>query len=230
MILYNCSVGKNFNEHVSYENPLFKKAGTPIQIDFMNGKAFNHPTYVLWEEDLQGRLLRTHFITQSYATGIFGHQMVGDSVWLRTSGESYQPAALPYWTHKKGKIGSGDIIPTPDNPYVDGFSGATPLGNLSLHTSLSGDQPVRLFLEVNQPWDWNSYWTNNKFPDNDPYKHAAQPSLVYSVTIDGSQQNYYMNPVGHGDPKGETGLLFTDLRTMTTARDIFESISIKILN
>lgn len=227
--LSNCSIPKKTATPISYTSIDEVNEQARILVNFHNGPSFNYPTYVLWQEDLAGNVEKTLFITKAYASGIFGHQMVGDSIWLKTSGASYQPAALPYWTLKKGAIGSGNSIPTPEKPFLDGYTGATPLGDFSLTTSLEKKFPVRIFLEVNQPWDWNEFWTNNKYPDNPAYKHSAQPSLIYAVTIDKNEGTYFMNPVGYGDPKGQTGTLFTDLRSITTAKNIFESIEIQII-
>lgn len=205
--------------------------GKQMTIQFINGKGYNHPTFVLWKEDLQGNYLETIFITKAYASGIFGHEMQGDTIWKKTPGPSYQPAALPYWSHKKGLINGIDLIPSPSNPYVDAYTGATPEQNFNIETKMKSKQKnYRLCLEVNQTWDWNSYWTNNKFPDNDAYKHSAQPSIIYSIEINEKNKTYFMKPIGHGDPKGENGLLFTELSTLTTAKEIFHSIEIKLNN
>jgi hypothetical protein len=227
--LFNCSVSNKSLESKVYTDIQDQNEKARIGIKLQIGESFNHPTYVIWQEDLKGNILKTLFITESYASGIFGHQMVGDSVWLRTSGESIQPAALPYWTWKKGKLSNGELVPSPDAPYTDAYTGATPKGNLDFTTSLSHELPGRIFLEVNQPWDMNQHWTNNRYPDNPAYKHSAQPSLIYAVDINKEQNKYYMNPIGHGDPTGESGLLYTDLRTITSAKQIFESIEINIL-
>ncbi len=70
---------------------------------------------------MNGKYVETIFVTKSYASGIYGYEMVGDSVWRSVSGKSIQPAALPYWTYKKGKINGKTYVPTPDNPFVDGL-------------------------------------------------------------------------------------------------------------
>jgi len=197
------------------------------RISFINGSGYNFPTFALWSEDMEGNYLRTYFITQSYASGIFGYEMVGDSIWKNQPGPSYQPAALPYWTHKKGLINKKSLIPTPDNPFVDAFTGATPVNNFELLLPEEKDQKFRFLLEVNQAWDWNDYWNNKKFPENNAYRHSAQPSLIYAVTIDPEINEFYLNPIGHGDPKGETGKLFTDLETLTTAKQIFRNIKVE---
>lgn len=205
--------------------------GRQMTIQLLKGKEYNNPTFVFWKEDLQGNYLETIFITKAYASGIFGHEMQGDTLWKETPGPSYQPAALPYWTYHKGYINGFDLIPTPEHPFVDAYTGATPTENFSISTKLKSEQMnFRLYLEVNQSWDWNSYWTNHKYPESHAYKHSAQPSIVYSVEINEEMNTFYMNPIGHGDPQGESGRLFTDLSTLSTAMDIFHSIQIKVNN
>lgn len=202
--------------------------GPEMTINFINGLGYNRPTYVLWMEDLKGNYIKTLFITKSYASGIFGFEMKGDSLWKKKAGPSYQPAALPYWTHKKGKI-NGELIPSPENPFIDAFTGATPEQNFEIKTSsVKLNQNYRLLLEVNQTWDWNSFWTNNKYPENKAYQHSAQPSVVYAVEINSESNSFTLNLVGHGDAKGESGKLFTNLSTLTTGKEIFNSIEVRI--
>ena len=204
-------------------------SGSDMRVLFTNGIGYNKPSYVLWIEDMEGNYLKTIFITRSYASGIFGHEMQGDSLWKKVSGPSYQPAALPYWTHKKGQINGKGIIPTPNNPFVDAYTGATPEQNFEIKIQNDiQDQKYRLLLEVNQTWDWNQYWTNHKYPGNNAYKHSAQPSIIYAVEINNDTDRFFMNPIGHGDPKGESGQLFTDLSTLSTAKEIFNRIEIQV--
>ncbi len=202
--------------------------GPEMTISIINGTGYNKPTYVLWLEDLKGNYIKTLFITKSYASGIFGYEMQGDSLWIKNPGPSYQPAALPYWTHKKGNI-NGALIPSPENPFVDAYTGATPEQNFEIKTkSLHSNNKYRLLLEVNQAWDWNSFWTNNKFPQSKAYQHSAQPSIIYAVEINPDSNHFFLNFIGHGDAKGESGKLFTNLTTLTTAKEIFNSIEVKI--
>ncbi len=178
---------------------------------------------------MNGKYIRTLFITKSYASGIFGHQIVGDSIWMSKAGKSIQPAALPYWTYKKGLINGKILVPTPENQFVDAVTGATPESDFEFKSMISlKDSTTRILLEVNQTWDWNRFWTNNKFPDSPAYKHSSQPSLIYAVTVNISDKTFYLNPIGHGCPKGESGKLFTDISTLTTAKEIFKEIKIMI--
>lgn len=201
-----------------------------ITIEAIKGKSFNHPTFVIWLENLDGDIIKTIYVTKSYANGTFGHAQLSDSTWSDKPGESIQPAALPYWNHKKGMINGKNLVPTPENPYVDAYSSATPENNFIIKGSLPKEvNKLRVFIEVNQTWDWNQYWTNGKIPGNRYYKNSAQPSLIYSVLVSKIEdgKTYHLNPIGHGHPSGDNGDLFTDLSTLTTAKQIFSSLTVK---
>jgi len=225
----SCKTSNISNNITVYKDSLTITTGNKMTISLINGKSFNHPTYAIWQEDMEGNYVKTIFITKSYASGIFGHHMKNDSVWEDKRGSSYQPAALPYWTHKKGLIDGKYLIPEPEHPFVDGYSGATPKQNFDFETTSDiKSAPYRILLEVNQTWDWNNYWTNNKFPESKAYSHSSQPSIIYAVTINENDGTFYMNPIGHGNPTGENGQLFTDLSTLTTAKNIFKTIKIQL--
>jgi len=232
VLFFSCKTNQKQVEVLNYKdsiNVLSNLNDEEIKITMYKGVSFNYPSFVVWQEDLDGNYIRTIFITQSYAKGIFSHEMVGDTMWLNNSGPSFQPAALPYWTFKKGKIDNLTYVPTSEHPYVDGFSGETPKSDFRFSTVVKNDNDkYRILVEVNQTWDWNKYWTNNKYPDNNAYKHSAQPSVIYSVTVNKDDEVFYLNPIGHGDPKGESGKLYTDLSTLTTAKEIFKQIVIEV--
>ena len=135
------------------------------------------------------------------------------------------PQTLPYWSHKRGVVASdGLYMPAPENPVPDAYSGATPKQSFVLNTKADKALPdlFRVLLEINQNWDWNKFWTNDKYPDDNNYKMSCQPALVYEVVIDTrkSEPGYIMKPVGHSHYSGKTGDLFTDLSTLTTALHI----------
>jgi len=198
-----------------------------LTISFFKGESYNHPSFVLWIENLNGDYIKTLYVTKSYASGIFGYELVGDSIWKRNPGPSLQPAALPYWTYKKGLIEDKYLIPTPEHPYIDAYTGATPKENFQIKSKFDLNKKYKLMLEINQSWDWNKYWTNNKFPKSKAYSHSSQPSIIYSVEINNKQNTFYMNPIGHGSPTGEDGNLYTDLSTLTTAKNIFKMIKVE---
>jgi hypothetical protein len=210
----------------------YNHSGEFFSIHLKPGKYHNYPTFAIWMEDMEGNLLQTVFVTQSVATGYYRYGDAGDGKWLKVPGESVRPAALPYWLHRKEKFdGAVALVPTPERPFPDAYTGATPPAKSIIKVFPEDNIPnkFRLLLEVNQPWDWNDYWTNNKYPDNTDYRTSAQPSLVYAVSINrGDGQNVYnLNPIGHGHFDGSDGRLYTDLTSITTALEIFETIIIE---
>lgn len=206
--------------------------GIAFQIKFEKGNAHNHPTFAFWIEDMEGNYLQTLFVTRFLATGIYGHGHLEPGKWKETSGEAQRPATLPYWLHKRNVLNQrGTLLPTPEEPVPDAYTAATPQSDFILNTKADIELPekFRLLMEINQPWDSNQYWHNNRIPENWDYKASLQPALVYSVTIDRNvATNYYMNPIGHSHWTGQTGELFTDLTTITSAKNIIKQVSISI--
>jgi hypothetical protein len=205
--------------------------GTVVTLEFSRGKSYNHPSFVLWAEDMEGNHLQTLFITRAVGTSIYEHGDPSSGQWV--PGEIRRPATLPYWAHKRGvKEKDGLYLPTLENPIPDAYTGATPQGDFSLETRFDGTAPreFRILFEINQTWDWNEYWTNNKYPDDAEYKTSCQPAVVYAVEVDLDDlaSSYTLKVAGHSHYAGKTGELFTDLSTLTTALDIVRKLSIKL--
>ncbi|MEJ2596320.1 MAG: hypothetical protein P8100_14620, partial [bacterium] len=123
-------------------------------------------------------------------------------------------------------------VPTPENPVTDAMTGPTPDQNFVLTTDrlkLTAKK-FRLLLEINQPWDWNDYWINNKFPGHPDYLTSAQPSVIYTVEVDVKDdgEQFLLQPVGHGHPYGDDGTLNRDLSTLTSALEIISEIKFTI--
>ena len=144
-------------------------------------------------------------------------------------GEIRRPAALPYWSHKRGiRAEDGLFIPAPENPVADAYTGPTPPGSFILQAH--SDKPLpsnfAVLFEINQTWDWNEYWTNDKFPGDDEYKTSCQPALVYKafVNVNSGIKEYPLKVKGHSHYSGKDGRLYTDLSTMTTALDITREV------
>lgn len=210
------------------------KNGKELIVSFYRGAEHNHPTFAIWIEDLNGNYIETLFVTEYVATGVYGHADLGDGTWDNKPGEAQRPATLPYWLHKKGVVGDkGQIVPSPDNPMPDAISGATPKGDFTLKSFAAGSLPdkFRVMMEINQTWDWNEYWHNNRYPGNAEYKSSCQPALVYATTVNKSEtgKDFYLNPIGHSHFDGSNGELFTDITTLTTAKNIVHKVSVKII-
>jgi len=210
-----------------------EQINTQLELNLTPGKYHNHPSFAVWVEDLEGNYIETLYVTRYFATGIFGHGETEQGKWKSEPGNVRRPATLPYWSHKRNiKAPDGLYAPSAETAVPDALTGATPKAGFTLKTGskVIGEKMFRLLFEVNQPWDSNDFWTNDKYPDNFDYKTSLQPALVYAVTVSPGQtgKTLYLNPIGHSHPWGENGDLFTDLTTITTAHEIFNKIAVTI--
>jgi len=218
-------------EVFSVENFGVNNTGTPITIQFEKGKAHNHPLFAIWLDDENGNYIQTLYVSESIGRGVFKHATRTNGKWME--GKIQRPAALPYWTHQRNVINEfGNFNPTERHPVIDGYTGATPMSSFVLHTKtgrpLNGK--YKIMLELNQCWDWNEYWTNDKYPTDIEYKTSAQPAIVYAADFDmqNLKPQYDMKPIGHSHYSGENGSLTPDLSTITTALKIAKKITVKI--
>jgi hypothetical protein len=210
-------------------NPAGK--GAALEIEFIKGSAHNHPSFAIWAEDTSGNYLQTLFVTKSIGTGIFKYGDKESGSWKE--GEVRRAASLPYWAHKRGiQASDGLYIPKSDSPVPDAYTGATPKNDFILTTRLDepGPDVFNVLFEINQPWDWNEYWTNNRFPGNLDYQASAQPALVYSVTIrlNATEATFLPEIIGHSNYDGSDGSLTTNLSNISTALEIAESIVVRV--
>jgi hypothetical protein len=203
--------------------------GTSLSVTLIRGESHNHPLMAIWVEDMDGNYLQTLYVAKSIAKGVYDHGATDKGKWL--PGAIRRPAALPYWGHKRGvQAEDGLFLPSQQDPIADAYTGATPPGSFILQTKTDKKLPqcFKVLVEINQTWDFNEYWTNNKYPDDDEYKTSCQPSLIYAVSVDteSEHKSFNLEPVGHGHYSGKTGELFTDLSTLTTALHIAERITV----
>jgi hypothetical protein len=218
-------------EAVEVMQTLTHAEGLTLEVEFIMGPAHNHPLMAIWAEDMEGNYLQTLYVAQSIAEGVFRHGDPSTGRWM--PGPVRRPAALPYWGHQRGvEAEDGYYIPSQDDPLPDALTGPTPKSHFLLKSRLDpGDrQQFRLLFEINQSWDWNRYWTNDRFPGDEHYMTSSQPALVYEAVVDlgSGQQDFRLSPIGHSHWSGETGELFPDLSTLTTALEIAASITLRI--
>ncbi|MCX7862697.1 MAG: hypothetical protein N2449_06855 [Bacteroidales bacterium] len=206
--------------------------GKQIVFTVERGKQYTHPIIAIWITTLDGTYIQTLYVSRSIGKGYYEYGKAEEGKWF--PGERRRPAAVPYWAFSRGiREIDGLYIPTSQTPIPDAYTGATPQQSFVLKTKL--DKPLsgkyKLLFEINQPFDFNDYWYNNKYEENTPYRTSGQPSVVYAVEVDfndTSTKEYYMNPIGHGHPNGENGRLFTNLSTLTSALEIVKSIKVNI--
>lgn len=211
---------------------LAEAPGHTIEIRFTAGRSHNHPLMAFWLEDTAGNYIQSLYVAESIAKGYFRHGDPSTGRW--EPGPLRRPAALPYWGHKRGiKAPDGYFIPTRDDPMPDAVTGPTPKADFILTTRTRHLAPpvFQVMMEINQSWDWNRFWHNNKFPDDPHYKTSSQPALVYKtvVDLDDPKDEYIMKPIGHSHWSGATGELFNDLGTITTALQIADKVKVRVV-
>ena len=206
-------------------------AGYKIIFEFTKGDSHNHPLMAFWLEDTTGQYIQSLYVAQSIAKGYYRHGDASSGRW--EPGPLRRPAALPYWGHKRGiKAPDGYYLPTKDDPMPDAVAGATPKADfiLTTRTEHKEYEVFNVMMEINQSWNWNHYWHNDKFPDDEHYKTSSQPALVYQTTININdlQPEYVMKPIGHSHWSGKNGNLYEDLSTITTALDITGEVKVRV--
>jgi len=207
-----------------------------ISIELKKGIGFKYPLFAVWVEDTSGNYVETLYISRVISTSTYYFNKKIDGKYVPTIVR--RPEALPYWSHKRGvKASDGLYIPLDSSPDLDAVSGATPTSNfiLQINSDINNLSHFKIFLEVNQSYDWNEYYTKNKFPEDSIYSSSGevgQPALVYSAEIRTddltSKPHNIMNLVGHSHHSGKNGKLFTDLSNITTAKMIADRIIITI--
>jgi len=206
--------------------------GNTLSLSASVGSFHNHPLMAIWIEDMQGNYIQTIFVANSIAKGVFNYGEVDKGKWM--PGEIRRPAALPYWAHKRGvKATDGLFIPDKSTPIADAYTGATPSSNFIVKAKTDKFLPdsFAVFLEVNQPWDWNDFWNNTKYLDNDAYRTSCQPAIIYRAYMSLKDTGtVYLKLIGHSHYAGQDGSLNTDVSTLTTSLNIFKDIFVKIEN
>lgn len=206
-------------------------AGTTLTLTFDKGKEHNHPLFAVWLADEQGRFIETLYVSESIGKGNFLRVNRKKGAWQ--AGVIERPAALPYWVHQRNQTNEkGGLLPTPAKPEVDGVTGATPPSSfmMKLTTSRPITGKVTVYVELNQSWDWNEYWFNNKYPGDKEYMTSSQPALVYAAKVElgSAVKEFELKPVGHSHYAGKDGSLNPDLSTMTTALKIASTIKVTL--
>ncbi|HBG69561.1 MAG: hypothetical protein A2W93_13605 [Bacteroidetes bacterium GWF2_43_63] len=209
-----------------------KGVGQTFEISFQKGREFSHPVIALWLETSEGDYIQTLYISKSVATGYFQHGDTKSGKW--SPGPRRRPATVPYWSHKRNVIESdGLYVPTAATSIADAYTGPTPLNNFVLKSKSDSTlkQSVRVFLEINQAFDFNRSWTTTRFPDDAYYATSGQPSLVYAseaIDLKSPAEKYELKLIGHGHHSGASGELFSDVSGHSTALEIVKEVVVKV--
>ncbi|MEL7118653.1 MAG: hypothetical protein AAFO07_04410 [Bacteroidota bacterium] len=211
-----------------------------LTIDLLQGEHYWHPQMAVWIEDAQGNYTETLFVTKATAKGIFygGRSKANFKEFDGKKGgrgDYRRVNALPVWSHKRGVLYEDKMyVPTRANPLPDAITGATFKGNFKLLTAIDELEKFTLKIELNVAFDDNEYYSEYDFPDDDIFHSGTgqlgQPSIIFEAHIDmvDNKKYYLMEMIGHGHRSGQTGELFTDVSSLTTALDIVERIVVGV--
>ncbi len=230
--LQSCLVTKQEKEKTVVVVTNAEGKGQQFELEFLGGKTHNYPLMAVWLEDLNGNYIQTLYVARSVAKGEFDH--ADNTIGKWKSGPLQRPATLPYWAHKYNtNTRVPEVFPSPANPVPDAYSGATPTGNFTLRSKSDSkiSTPFRVWFEINQFFDFNDFWTNNRFPEDKDYKTSGQPAIIYAsdpiypvelpVTMT-------LRPVGHSHYSGKDGGLYTSLETLSSAKEITRKITVTV--
>ncbi|KZN47276.1 hypothetical protein [Pseudoalteromonas luteoviolacea] len=239
-----------------------KNTGQRITIELKKGPYFLWPQYALWVESLSGEFIQPLYVTEKLATNQFTNKVTkkdpdqvfnthlltgeGPNAWDVLEGEEepasknkrMRPESLPVFLHQLSmRAENGVLVPDNDSLTIDGFSGATMTDNFiyttQLQAPLKGLHRVR--LEVNHSFDFNEYYSSDRFMDDTIYSgdgYSAQPSVIYEAIIDfGAQHNKVlevMTLVGHGHHSGRDGNIYADVSKLTSALELVDRVIVSV--
>lgn len=242
-----------------YQLKLDDAKGLSFSLELKKGKNFMWPQYAFWLETMDGQFIQPLYITEKLAANGFANKVTKKDpgrVFTEnpfTTGEdenaifSYEwdpaskdnrmrPESLPVFLHALGiQSKTGHFFPEAIPEEMDGYAGATFMDNFVLASKAKSDLPkqFKLRFEINQSFDFNEYYTSDRFPDDAIYSgdgYSAQPSVIYEVIIDmnNPQSIYVMQLIGHGHHSGKDGNIYPDVGRLTTAKNIVDRILVEV--
>lgn len=211
-----------------------------LTIDLLRAEHYWHPQMAIWIEDTLGNYLETIFVSKATAKGLFfggrSKENFKEFDETQASSNDYRRVnALPVWSHKRAvKYEDGWYVPTMENPLPDAISSATIVDNFQLLASTENWNKFHVKVEINVAFDDNEYYSEFDYPDDEIFHSGTgqlgQPSILFEARIDMNDDKHYylMDLIGHGHRSGQTGEVYKDLSTLTTAKEIVERIVVGV--
>ena len=153
----------------------------------------------------------------------------GTGVW---EGKAECPAALPRWFRVYEKETGRKGLPTPKAPAPDAVSGATPKSeHFTWRAEVERGSRWVCWIEVNLAADFNEAFPRYNEATGEMDTHdSGQPPLLYRAELLAEPGRRIVPKLwGYVVPGSRGKHVERDLSRITTAKDIFRSISILIL-
>ncbi len=188
------------------------------------------PQVAVWMETKQGQ-----FIDTLYVTGALGEPWTHAA--KEQKGAAFYRECFPAWS--KRVVDAGRRLPTPERPYTDGVTSATPQSTFLVSTLVPAaafENGFVVFAEVNQSADYNAAFPKPETGAFDPLRPEqsvdwnGQPSVVYSSEVGAKPrkgQSFTLRAVGHGDPVAERHVN-PDLSKLDTALTIVSELELSV--
>ncbi len=233
--------------------------GLSFSLEFKKGQNFMWPQYAFWLETIDGKFIQPLYITEKLAANGFANKVTKkdpgrvftenpfttgedeNSIFAyewdpATKDSRMRPESLPVFLHALGiQSKTGQFFPEDIPPEMDAYAGATFMDNFVLGSQAMSELPkqFKLRFEINQSFDFNDYYSSDRFPDDTVYSgdgYSAQPSVIYEVQIDldNPQPIYLMRLIGHGHHSGKDGNIYSDISQLTTAKNIVDRILVEV--
>lgn len=177
------------------------------------------PQFAIWLEDVVGKQVRTLFVTRRSGTGVW-------------EGKAECPAALPRWFRAYEKETGRKGLPTPKAPAPDAVSGATPKSeHFAWRAEVERGRRWVCWVEVNLAGDFSEAFPSYDETTGEMDTHASgQPPLLYRADLLAEPGTRIVPKLWAYVAPGSRGeRVERDLSRITTAKGIFRSIEIRVL-
>ncbi|MCP4137315.1 MAG: hypothetical protein GY754_40480 [bacterium] len=174
-----------------------------------------YPTFAIWVEEKGS----------GYAKTIFVSGKAGKNSWFSADN---RPSSVPVWYGARAKEKAAK-----KGTAIDSVTGATPSGKgFTVHWQLPSElknKKVDIFLEGNVSYDNNDFYKKDLKEGSPGYNDVnGQPSMVWKSTIETGDKAAKIEPalIGHGHVLGKDHTINPDMSNITTAKTIFDYISV----
>ena len=172
------------------------------------------PQFALWLEDADEGSIRTVWVTSKTGTGSWGSDVV-------------RTVSLPYWVSRWNIEAQSRSYPTLENPVIDAVTGATPKVELTAETIVPAESTLNYFIEVNVSGDYNDAFPVKRQDGKQDRQGNGQPSIIYKGKINASPgRRSSPQLIGRTDQFQNVKNIITDLKGITTAKDLFSKIEV----
>ena len=174
----------------------------------------SQPTFAIWLMEKNSGAIQTIYVTGK----------AGKNKWILAEA---RPESVPVWYGAREKETLDEYV------SIDAISGATPSGETAvIHWQVPRhlrDKQVAVFIEANNSYDYNAYYTKQKGTDGYSAENG-QPSLIWRAEIDFAKptdEDILPEIIGHGSVLGEDHQIDPDISKITTALDTFSYMGIR---